>query len=86
MVRTTEREVLAGALSAEGVTSSYMGSDGLLAQGDAEHVGRTAFAAGVPVLELRAADGTGLEEMFLRLTADTQRDSPPDHQPEGALA
>ena len=27
-----------------------------------------------PCIELRAADGAGLEEMFLELTADTQRD------------
>jgi ABC-2 type transport system ATP-binding protein len=37
-------------------------------------VGRIAFAAGLPVIELRPADGAGLEEMFLQLTADTQRD------------
>ena len=90
MVRTTDPQVLAAALAANGVTSSYVGTDGLLAQADAEQVGRAAFAAGVPVLELRPADGTGLEEMFLQLTADTQRDHhtdhQPDHQPEGALA
>jgi ABC-2 type transport system ATP-binding protein len=69
VVRTTDVERLSGALGARGITSTYV---------DTEQVGRTAFAAGVPVLELRAADGTGLEEMFLQLTADTQR--------EGALA
>ena len=74
MVRTTEPRVLAEALAARGVTSSYVGPDGLLAQADADEVGRTAFATGVPVLELRPADGTGLEEMFLQLTADTQRE------------
>jgi ABC-2 type transport system ATP-binding protein len=90
LVRTTEPHILAAALGARGVTSSYVGSDSLLAQADADQVGHTAFAAGVPVLELRPADGTGLEEMFLQLTADTQRDSQPGqqpgHQPEGALA
>jgi ABC-2 type transport system ATP-binding protein len=86
VVRTTEPQTLAAALDARGVTSSYVGTDGLLAQADADHVGRTAFAAGVPVLELRPADGTGLEEMFLQLTADTQRDNQSDRQPEGALA
>src|SRR5688572_21171140 len=75
VVRTTEPQTLAAALDARGVTSSYVGTDGLLAQADADQVGRTAFAAGVPVLELRPADGTGLEEMFLQLTADTQRDT-----------
>jgi ABC-2 type transport system ATP-binding protein len=86
VVRTTEPQTLAAALDARGVTSSYVGTDGLLAQADADQVGRTAFAAGVPVLELRPADGTGLEEMFLQLTADTQRDTQPHHEPEGALA
>ena len=90
VVRTTEPDVLAAALAARGVTSSLVGTDGLLAQADADQVGRTAFRPAYPVLELRAADGTGLEEMFLQLTADTQRDNQPnhqpDHQPEGALA
>ncbi len=89
VVRTPERHVLAEALHERGVESSYVGTDGLLAQAEAEHVGRAAFAAGVPVLELRAADGTGLEEMFLQLTADTQRDSAPEQRPthrEGVLA
>jgi ABC-2 type transport system ATP-binding protein len=90
IVRTTEPEVLSAALAARGISSSYVGTDGLLAQAEGEQVGRTAFTAGVPVLELRAADGTGLEEMFLQLTADTQRDSATDNQParqpEGALA
>ena len=37
-------------------------------------VGRTAFAAGIALTELRTADGAGLEEMFLELTAESQRD------------
>jgi ABC-2 type transport system ATP-binding protein len=78
IVRTPDRTALAAALAADGVTSSYVGRDGLLAQAEADQVGRTAFGAGVPLLELRAADSTGLEEMFLQLTADTSR--------EGALA
>jgi ABC-2 type transport system ATP-binding protein len=90
VVRTTEPLVLAEALAAQGVTSSYVGEDGLLAQANAEHVGRTAFSAGVAVLELRPADGAGLEEIFLQLTADTQRDAasqtPSAPHLEGALA
>jgi ABC-2 type transport system ATP-binding protein len=39
-----------------------------------EAVGRVAYEAGVALIELRGADGAGLEEMFLELTADTQRD------------
>ena len=36
--------------------------------------GAVALAAGIALRELRPADGAGLEEMFLALTADTQRD------------
>ena len=36
---------------------------------------QVALAAGVALTELRAADGAGLEEMFLELTADTQREA-----------
>ena len=39
-----------------------------------ELVGRLALEARVALLELRPADGAGLEEMFLALTAETQRE------------
>jgi ABC-2 type transport system ATP-binding protein len=49
--------------------------DGFLrVDADPALVGRIALAAGVPLTELRPADGAGLEEMFLELTADTQRE------------
>jgi ABC-2 type transport system ATP-binding protein len=86
IVRTTDREVVARALVESGITTSSLGEDGLLVQADAEHVGRVAFAAGVPVLELRPADGTGLEDMFLQLTAETQREATPHNEPSGAVA
>jgi ABC-2 type transport system ATP-binding protein len=93
IVRTTDRDLVSRALEDSGVTSSLVGDDGLLAQADAAQVGKVAFAAGVPVIELRPADGAGLEEMFLELTSETQRDtasttSPTSSstQPEGALA
>ena len=35
---------------------------------------RSRSPAGVALTELRTADGAGLEEMFLELTADTQRE------------
>jgi ABC-2 type transport system ATP-binding protein len=41
---------------------------------DPERVGHLAHEAGIALLELRSADGAGLEEMFLELTADTQRE------------
>jgi ABC-2 type transport system ATP-binding protein len=92
-VRAAGRDALAQALADSGVTSSPSGEDALLAQADTEQVGRIAFAAGLPVIELRPADGAGLEEMFLHLTSDTQRDDIPpspesfhDTHPEGAMA
>lgn len=57
----------------------------MLAEADLPRVGRAAFAAGIAVTELRAADGAGLEEMFLSLTAESQRESA-EHTTEGAAA
>ncbi len=85
MLRTPQREVVAQALLEGGITSTPIGPDGLLAHADTTQVGTIAFAAGVPLLELRAADGAGLEEMFLELTAETQRDATSSNQTEGAL-
>jgi ABC-2 type transport system ATP-binding protein len=39
-----------------------------------DQVGEIALAAHLVLTELRDADGAGLEEMFLELTADTQRE------------
>jgi ABC-2 type transport system ATP-binding protein len=86
IVRMTDREAVARALLDSGVTASPVGDDGLLAQADAELVGKIAFAAGVPVIELRPADGAGLEEMFLELTAETQRDTTGNNEPVGEVA
>jgi ABC-2 type transport system ATP-binding protein len=86
IVRTGDRAVIARALVDAGVTATPAGEDGLLVQAGADQVGRIAFAAGVPVRELRPADGAGLEEMFLQLTAGTQRDSARGNNLEGALA
>jgi ABC-2 type transport system ATP-binding protein len=52
---------------------------------DTERVGRIAHQAGVPLIELRSADGAGLEDMFLELTAGTQRELTHTHA-EGAVA
>jgi ABC-2 type transport system ATP-binding protein len=86
LLRALDRDVVARALLDAGVTSTPVGTDGLLVHADTAKVGNIAFAAGAPLLELRPADGTGLEEMFLELTADTQRDSTSDNHPEGAVA
>jgi ABC-2 type transport system ATP-binding protein len=56
---------------------------------DPETVGQLASTAGIALTELRAADGAGLEELFLALTADTHRDLQPatdTTSPQGAVA
>ena len=63
-----------GASGCEQVGLGSLGDDGYRAEADPELVGKVAHAAGVPLHELRAADGAGLEEMFLELTSETQRE------------
>jgi ABC-2 type transport system ATP-binding protein len=70
---STDVHTLASALTAAGHTAKPS-LGGLRTDADAAQVGRLALAAGVPLTELRPADGTGLEEMFLELTADTARE------------
>jgi ABC-2 type transport system ATP-binding protein len=47
---------------------------GVRTDADTTQVGLVALAAGVPLTELRPADGAGLEEMFLELTKDNARE------------
>jgi ABC-2 type transport system ATP-binding protein len=74
IVRTSYPDKVRPALDRAGIRWSTTGDDGLLAHAETGRVGEIAFAAGAPLLELRPAEGAGLEEMFLRLTADTQRE------------
>jgi ABC-2 type transport system ATP-binding protein len=53
----------------------HAGTDGALrVEATTREVGLAAAAAGIPLTRLADADGAGLEEMFLELTAETQRD------------
>ncbi|HET7326586.1 MAG TPA: ATP-binding cassette domain-containing protein [Nocardioidaceae bacterium] len=81
-VRALEPDALASALSRAGIQAAPSGDAGMSTNASPEDVGRAAAAAGVALVELRPADGAGLEEMFLELTTDTQRDL----TPEGASA
>jgi ABC-2 type transport system ATP-binding protein len=78
LVRTRAINHLAAALTTAQVTFSQQhttsGSGTLRVDADPELVGHLAHQAGVPLVELRAAEGAGLEETFLELTADTQRE------------
>jgi len=74
VVRSAAPSTLAHALELAGIAST-LGPDGAVrTQADAARVGEVALAAGVALTELRPADGAGLEEMFLELTAETQRE------------
>ena len=63
------------ALADAGIGASVSGSGALHTDADTDAVGRVALAAGVALTELRSADSAGLEEMFLELTAESQRET-----------
>ncbi|HEU5039040.1 MAG TPA: ATP-binding cassette domain-containing protein [Nocardioides sp.] len=73
LVRTRDIPALARALVDTDLEFTTT-SDALRVEADPDVVGRVALTAGVALTELRAADGAGLEEMFLELTAETQRE------------
>ncbi|MGZ5399805.1 MAG: ABC transporter ATP-binding protein [Nocardioides sp.] len=80
-VVTRQTRALEHALSAAGLVHHPVENDGqgdlrsaVRVDADPEQVGHVALEAGIALTELRAADGAGLEDMFLSLTAETQRD------------
>ncbi len=74
VVRSGSGATLARALEGAGITSTVDPDGAVRTTADAERVGQIALAAGVALTELRSADGAGLEEMFLELTAESQRE------------
>jgi len=72
-VAAADNQKLAEALRAAGQTVNPSDA-GLSVDGDPTSVGQIALAAGVALVELRPAGSAGLEEMFLQLTSDTQRE------------
>ena len=74
LVRTEAPTRLAAALAAADHSAQAAGGTALRTDATTDTVGRIALAAGIALTELRAAEGAGLEEMFLELTADTQRE------------
>jgi len=65
------------ALTASNLRVTHVDGSALCIDADAAVVGRVAFDAGIALTELRAATSAGLEEMFLELTAATQREGAP---------
>jgi ABC-2 type transport system ATP-binding protein len=74
VVRAQEPVDLGRALQAAGLAVTASSDGTLRTDADAAQVGQVALAAGIALTELRSADGAGLEEMFLELTAETQRE------------
>ncbi|MBD8868817.1 ABC transporter ATP-binding protein [Nocardioides donggukensis] len=71
-VRATDNDRLGTALTDSGIAFAPQGK-GLLADSEAVAVGRAARDHQLTLVELRPTDG-GLEDLFLELTADAQRD------------
>jgi ABC-2 type transport system ATP-binding protein len=74
LVRSADPARMLRALRSAGHQASATDASAVHTDADPHVVGALALDAGVVLTELRAADGAGLEEMFLELTAHTQRD------------
>ncbi len=77
LVRTTRPAQLQRALAAAGHAVRTVSDDdptALRTDTTPEQAGLVALSAHIPLIELRAADGAGLEQMFLDLTAQTARE------------
>jgi ABC-2 type transport system ATP-binding protein len=74
IVRAGDTAALQGALEAAGLTWTTTDDGSLRSDAEVALVGLAAHHGGVPVTELRTADSGGLEDMFLELTGDTQRE------------
>jgi ABC-2 type transport system ATP-binding protein len=74
LVRSTSPRDLAHALERAGIPSTLAGDGSVRTDADPARVGAVALTAGIALTEIRSAEGTGLEDMFLSLTADTQRE------------
>jgi ABC-2 type transport system ATP-binding protein len=77
VVRSADLSQLAQALVSSGLAASRNGDGALHTDSDAALVGKVAQEAGIALTELRAAEGAGLEEMFLELTSASQREGVP---------
>ncbi|KQY63733.1 MULTISPECIES: ABC transporter ATP-binding protein [unclassified Nocardioides] len=73
-VRTTAAAELAQALRNAGIVVTQSNDGALRTDAPADQVGQIALNARIALTELRSSDNAGLEEMFLELTAETQRE------------
>jgi ABC-2 type transport system ATP-binding protein len=79
VARSDDTAALRRALHASGVDTDVTDEGTVTTSAEPAHVGHVAFRAGIALTELRTADG-GLEDMFLELTADTQREVTPSRK------
>jgi ABC-2 type transport system ATP-binding protein len=84
LVTSLDNDLLAKALREKGYQVTTAGS-GLRVEVAPVEIGRLAAEQAIVLTDLRAAEG-GLEDLFLTLTADTQRDAVPTPTHEGAQA
>ncbi|MCW2848092.1 MAG: transporter [Marmoricola sp.] len=84
-VKGLDATALAGALQSSGIHASPSGDGGFRCEVEPVEVGRAAARAGVVLVELKPAEGAGLEEMFLQLTADDAREPVAPAAAEGGL-
>ncbi len=73
-VKPEDPAALHKALAAAGIEATPSGDGGFRSEAEQIDVGRAAAAAGVVLIDLRRAEGAGLEEMFLQLTSDDARE------------
>jgi len=73
VVRAADLDILRRALSELAISTRPSNDGALHTDGDPALVGKVALEAGVALTELRVADA-GLEDMFLELTATSQRE------------
>jgi ABC-2 type transport system ATP-binding protein len=74
VVRARDTDALALAMKRAGLVVTAHSDGSVHTEASPDQVGEIALDAHLVLTELRTADGAGLEEMFLELTADTQRE------------
>ena len=74
VVDALDRAALAHALRTAGYEPVPTSTGAFQVNAELEAVGRAAHAAGLIITELHGADGSGLEELFLQLTASDSRE------------
>jgi ABC-2 type transport system ATP-binding protein len=81
-VKGLDPDALLTALQSAGIAASPSGDGGFRCEVEPVEIGRAAAQAGVVLIDLRPAEGAGLEEMFLQLTADDAREQVPAAAPQ----